>query len=351
MGDVVGEGFGDAEQAHWAFLTSIGLETDRIRALTERLEDDFRAIDGGYAVLGALPMPQRAIVSDQIGGAAQAMVRNLAESRIHEQDANQALGHGDRITAPTLASEHHDIQKAMAFVGFFRGIGSALDNAAALTIGVLRIPRSIRRASFGWILRMPDDLAGQQPAWQEVRDLVRACANEPTGWLEWTLEMRHALMHRPRLMSFELPRPTPSLPLWLPGPVAQRWHRERARFDPHFRRRPWLPDLQHLADPQNRALPEVVLGETALQTTRGVFVATNSLLEDLSELLEVRWADPAITAIAPPANEWALEPSPAIDFEGFAPTPFPDNLGAAVISPRDEQRMAVAAQLHNEGQL
>lgn len=343
--------FDEAEQAHWGYLSSIGVEFTQIRGLSDRLEGDFRAADGGFAAFGALPLLQRAVVSDQIIGSAQAMLRNLSEARVHEQDVNSLLADGDAISEPTLTSEDRDIRKAMAFVGFFRSIGSALDNAAALAIGVLRIPGSIRRASFNLILKMPDDLAGQQAAWQELRDLVQARSNDPPDWLEWTLEMRHALMHRARHMSFGLPRPTPRLSIWLPGPVAQRWLRERMRFDPHFRRSPWLPDLQHLADQQLRSLPDVALGETALQTTRGVFVHTNELLEAVAAFLEAKWGDATVTAIPAPEDKWALELPPHIEFEGFAPAPFPEDLAAAVISPRDEQRMALAATLHNQGQL
>jgi hypothetical protein len=345
------ERFDDAEQAHWRYLSAIGIEYTEIRALTARLEADFRAADGGFASLGALPPLQRAIASDQILGAVQALLTNLAEARVHEQDANALLADGEAVGEPTLASRERDTRKAIAFVGFFRAIGSALDNAAALSIGVLRIPRSIRRATFSWILRLPDELADELPRWLELRELVQAQGNEPQGWLDWTLEMRHALMHRPRHMSFALPRPTPPLPIWLPGPVAQRWVRERARFDAHFRRRPWLPDLQHLADSQLGQLFDVVLSETAVQTTRGVFLHTNQLLEQLSAFLAACWEDEVVIAIPPPADNWALEQAPQIEFDGFAPVPFPNDLAAAVISVRDQERMALAAQLHNRGQL
>ena len=46
-----GNDFNDAETAFWAFVDSIGVRNDRLKALIERLETDFRAADGGYATL------------------------------------------------------------------------------------------------------------------------------------------------------------------------------------------------------------------------------------------------------------------------------------------------------------
>jgi hypothetical protein len=53
------------------------------------------------------------------------MVRIFGKSR-SRKGANRLLADGDSITKPTLASESHEIRKAMAFVDFFRGIGSAV---------------------------------------------------------------------------------------------------------------------------------------------------------------------------------------------------------------------------------
>jgi hypothetical protein len=91
----VAEIFDDAEEAHWAYLSSIGIAFNQIRSFSDRLEGEFRAADRGFAALGALPPLHRGVVSDQIVGAAQAMLTNLAEARVHEQDANTLLSDGE----------------------------------------------------------------------------------------------------------------------------------------------------------------------------------------------------------------------------------------------------------------
>jgi hypothetical protein len=339
----------DATDAYWEYTASIGIQSDRLRALEDRLEEDFRAADGGYASLRELPMLQRAVVSDQVLVGSQGVIRNLTEARLHEQDINDLLADGVRFAEATPTAHEHGARVDLSFVGFFRGIGSALDCMAATAIGVLRLPLSIRRASFPRLLSLDEGTARREPAWRELKDLLSTHADDPPGWLRWTLEMRHALMHRPRLMSLLVQRETPESRLWIPASAAKMLLRERLRFDPHFRRRPWLPDMQHLADQQLGGLPEAVFGEKAAQTVRGCYEASNRLIEDLAAFLLDKWDDAQVGAVAPPAEVWALEEALAINFEGFAPAPLRSDLAGGVISPHDEERVRLAAELHNAG--
>jgi hypothetical protein len=337
----------DAVDAYWAYTASLGIQGESLRALDDRLNADFRAADGGYASLGDLPMPQRAVVSDQILVGAQGVIRNLAEARLHEQDINSLLADGVPFAEATPKAHAQSTRVDLSFVGFFRGVGSALDCLAATAIGVLRLPMSIRRASFPGLLSLSDDVARQQPAWTAFKELLSRHAEDPPGWLHWTVEMRHALMHRPRLMSLLLPRESAPPVLWLPAPAARLLMRERLRFDPHFRRRPWLPDMQHLADPYLGGLPNAVFGEKATQTTCGCFEAANRLSEAMATLLLEKWDDAEVEALAPPVGPWSLEPPRPIEFNGFVGERLRSDLVAGVISAHDEERVRLAADLHN----
>jgi hypothetical protein len=197
-----GNDFNDAETAFWAFVDSIGVRNDRLKALIERLETDFRAADGGYATLEVLELPLRAVASDQILGGAQAAIDNLVEACLHKNDASSLLAAGEKMSdAGTVDSWRVQARRDMALIGFFRAMGSTLDCLAASTIGILRLPYSIRRAAFSQLLNLPNEVADEHPVWRELADLIYRNANEPTGWLHWALQMRHALMHRPRLMA------------------------------------------------------------------------------------------------------------------------------------------------------
>jgi hypothetical protein len=190
-------------------------------------------------------------------------------------------------------------------------------------------------------------VAERQTVWAALQELVSQHADNPPGWLRWTLEMRHALMHRPRQMSILLPRDPEGSALWLPEQARWPALMTRLRFDPHFRRRPWLPDMQHLADAQLGSLPDVVFGERATQTTRGCFEATNRLTEDIAALLLEKWGDSEVRAIVPPVEPWALEEREPIDFEGFAPQQVPEREYEGRINPHDAERIRLADELQD----
>jgi hypothetical protein len=339
----------DGVDAYWAYAAAEGIRTERIRALDNRLTADFRATDAGYASLDQLPRFQRAVVSDQILVGAQGAIRNLAEARLHERDIGGLIADGVPYAENTAQALERSTRIDLSFVGFFRGVGSALDCIAATAIGVLRLPLSIRRASFGRdLLSLSDGLAEQQTSWQEFRQLIVRHADDPPDWLDWTLEMRHAFMHRPRQMSILLPRDPEGPALWLPEPARWPALMDRLRFDPHLRRRPWLPDMQHLADTSLERLPEAVFGERATRTLRGCFEAANRLIEATAAFLLEKLDDSEIGNIPPPGERWELEQAREIDFEGFAPERIPAREYEGRINPHDEERIRLANELQRE---
>ena len=91
-----------------------------------------------------------------------------------------------------------------------------------------------------------------------------------------------------------LPRELEEPRLWVPIEPLRKILRDRLRFDLHFRKRPWLPDMQHLAHARHSAsLPEAILAEVGAQTIVGCFNATNELVESLAEFLIASWTTPA----------------------------------------------------------
>src|SRR4051812_37234228 len=84
----------DATDVLWNYFAAAGVACGRLRTLADRLEADFKAVDGGYAAFHSLPMPQRAIVSDQILGSASAIATNLLEAKLHEANLNSFLADG-----------------------------------------------------------------------------------------------------------------------------------------------------------------------------------------------------------------------------------------------------------------
>jgi hypothetical protein len=69
------------------------------------------------------------------------------------------------------------------------------------------------------------------------------------------------------------------------------------------------------------------------------------LLTAALELFAAEGTDVSLKAV----EAWAVETPLAIAFEGFAPARLPADLAAGVISPHDEERIRLAAELHNAG--
>jgi len=336
-----------AEAINRQFLASIGVRTKCLDALVDQLHADFSEAAGGYRAYRYLPLRQRAIVSDQILGAAQATKTNLVEARVSEQNIGELLADGVPYGKQSVNEWERGVRTEMAFVGFFRAIGSCLDCLATVTVGVLRLPLPIRRVSYKKLLGLTEKVVASYPAWVELKAFIEKQSENPPGWLGWTLEMRHAYMHRARLMNILMPRKTEAPHIALPERVLGEIMRERLRFEPYFRRHPWLPDMQHLADPNSDDLTDAIITEPAVQTVRGVFESTNRLVEDLAERLLTVWIDPEFD-IAPPGELWKIEPPVQGSFSGFAPSSLPDGLSALAVNPREKERIALASRLHQE---
>ena len=324
------------------FISSLGLDVAHTQELGDRLLAAIRAGDGGIPFFADLPLRARAVASDQIVGAARAIEANLVEARLHE--SNHAAHAADGFGLPATLQDHERAARIGAeTVAFFRAIGSTLDCMAALVTGLLRIPQSIRRASFAAIVRLnPADApsATTRALWSGMKELVDAQAADPPDWLAWTLEMRHALMHRARLLDILVARETDLPPLVLPRRVMAETARDRLRADHHFRRRPWLPDMEHLADQQTR-IADAILREPETVTIRGIAASTNELVEACSSWLLGEW--PTIEGfVASPVKAWQVEPPRAITFAGFIPDHEMPEVGAMMMSPRDEERVRLA---------
>jgi hypothetical protein len=126
----------DAVDVYWTYIASLGIQAERVRALDDRLNADFRAADGGYASLAELPMPQRAVVSDQILIGGQGVIRNLAEARLHEQDVNALLAEGVPYAENTLEAQEH---------------GTRVDLSSATRVGRREGTRLATRRRPSWV--------------------------------------------------------------------------------------------------------------------------------------------------------------------------------------------------------
>lgn len=334
----------DAEDERWGAASQIGVRVERLRRLVAELQTDFRPEDWGFAHYDDIQdLRQRAIVSDQVLTAADAVLTNLVEARVCEIDYSERADEGIRFR--DVQDLAHNTRLDLAVVGYFRAFGSALDCLSAVVIGLLRVPSSIQKASMHRDLFDLDPARAstdeQRLAWADVKALLdRHRAGPPDGWIDWALGTRNAFVHRPRQIRMMLPRPAKTR-LVLPPQVV----RDEMRFELHLRRRPSLPDLQHLALRDGR-VEDLFLHESAGQTLRGLTELTNIFVDNLAGLLvnvcgRLRSRALVLTA---PAERWQPEADAAVAFNGFAPVA-PTRFETLVGHPLMVKRLALAQRI------
>lgn len=309
-------------------------------------------------------MVQRALISDQILITSRAIGVNLREAGDHEAKVAALVGPNGRAMPdpgrPDEFQQLYDLDREL--VGFFRAAGSLLDCLAAVTIGVLRLPRSIQRADAGDLGRLAA-LAeqAQEPVasvWSRASAVVEAArAGGPDGWLEWTVEMRNAVIHRARQLQSWLPQANgrPGQPQFVvPTTVPMR---RLIRYRPHLRRTPWQTDLLALASAPGA--DDTWLAEPATVTLAGALTGLRGLVEAFADVLLDVWracADGTLVLSAP-AEVWATEPtSPrwrveaAAGFLGFAPDTPTVPLDSIVMHGSDARRVQIAERLRQRDQ-
>jgi hypothetical protein len=309
------------QSPRWNVLRGNGLVHENLDNLVERLQDDLSVEDSGFpAFFRIADGVQRAVVSDQICQSAFSISENLLEARLHSRQLEaitEEIRVPNRETAEVAVLRGAEMD--MAITGSVRALGSTLDCLAATTIGVLRMPTSMTKASFGGLARnFPKTRHAkaantkQARAWGDWGRLVDGHWKlPPVGWFDWLDAMRNLNVHRGRQIHVLMQRlRAPEEPQLL---VFDQEPKEltvsAALFDLHLRNRPGLPDMQDLITADEG---RVWLGETADVTLAGLLSLVLALVEEASQFLLSWWAyaEKWGAFFPPPVEAWALEEEP-----------------------------------------
>ncbi len=245
-------------------------------------------------------------------------------------------------------------------VGFFRAAGSVLDCLAAVSIVVLRLPVSIKRASGDSLVdlarRASQAEDPEKVCWERTAQAFETQRHaNPAGWFDWTLEMRNAVVHRARQLRTWLPRPSTVVPAEQRLRVATGTPQHRLMRDElHLRRSPWLADLDALSSAI--AAADNWLPEPAPRTVLGILERELALTEAVVATLASTWDEVACGTVelSSPADSWAPRDlsdraKEASHFKGFDPGYEVPPLTSIVMHPREATRAQIAEGLRQEG--
>lgn len=323
--DGVAEGGG--RELTSALLDAAALPLPETQQLAEDLTRELDPQHLGIPWLEGLDTARRILLSDYATSAANTTVTNLFHSALHLLELREvSKAASDRVRydptlrpippgRPTLRGQLDDELAEMHIAGFLRGVGSALDCHAVPFAMLFALPCDVRhRFTFG---AMRNSLRDSEPHRDLHNRFERWVADSGVpGWLDWTIDMRNAVVHAPRRLSLALLRS------FIEGPP------RLARLLP---RTPKLTDVEVFRD--TRTHTESYLQEDAVQTLEGVRASAVALLEQMSaamrEELTLRRDNPS----PQPPSQWRkVEPPVRPDFRGYAPGSVQLPRGAAIMA-------------------
>lgn len=301
---------------------------------------------------------RRILVGDYLHQALVTIQRNFIEATLHLLEIDEALtresdiqrrgifdARANRIfqtprspedDLPGLAADAHS-------AGFFRALGSSLDCLAVAIIGIA--PLGLRLPNAGWKQTLRHAASPEArlapPFAQHLEKLIRLIEESGSdGWIDWLLESRNMLVHRPRRMHIRFILPAGS-PIALPD---GRTHTP-TRIAALLQRDPVLSDVEEMRT--GGRVFDVVLPEPADETMSGVLTRSIKLHEDVcAHLLEVwngRKVEPLV-APQPLKAQWPQTNRGRTSlFKGIAPRSFDEtHLNTIATSPHDARRIDAA---------
>lgn len=301
------------------FHSALGADVPHAGLLVREIFNDLSRATLGVSWWNAVPIQERALISDYLYQCAFGIEVSLAEAKIHYLEFLDARERHDKRIAdcvfiqpdgtpgvkhPRAEAPVDDLinkLEGMHVCGFFQAIGSTLDCLGATIIGVLGLDTRLRKS----------DIARAEQALNKIKitgtpgnkiqvefktffDSVKHDSGPP-GWLEWSDQYRNMFIHRGRRYTFNQMTPRPSLVLDKDG---------RSRIitssTMHLVREPDKSDAEGFMH------SNVVLNEDAETTLTGVFNSCRDMEEAICERLLAIWrqrrADP--TLIQQPAKQW-----------------------------------------------
>ena len=261
----------------------------------------------------------RILLSDHLAGALESVGSNLNDAAYHLSAFETASSAVERATlvhlrrnwqkgeplelSPSLTKriDRHYLEFDTNISVFFRATGGSMDNLGVVIAIIGALPVELVQ-TFTWRQLWAPDANGKSSSTSAEQDGLREWvrlagqAAGPPGWLDWTLDLREMVVHRPRR-------------IWLTRIIADP-NRDgrplRAHHHLMLPREPGLTNIEIMREGGD--LAGALLSEPAQTTMAGVIDSTRRLVDAccayLLSLYERRRAEPSL--LQQPSSQWRM---------------------------------------------
>lgn len=288
------------------------------------------------------------VIADHLYLSTDALALCLVEARLHQMELEgtwdeedrrwrqHLLAGGDARKFPPPVDATDELPflfDKLHLAGVFRAVAHALDCLAAVVIAIGDLPLDMKRASWTPVLKSLTDQ--ETPFAAAVIDAVQRSG--PEAWIEWTLEMRNMLVHRPRVMSFG------SIGVIGGDLLVRIPPQERVHVTQLLPRTPTGSAAEGFA--AAGTFGPTLLTEDASVTVERLIRSTTLLIEDVAGLAQAEWLRRRTVGEVQlrTARQWPVVGTTIHTFAGFAPgsvRPTPD---AMMTNSRMSHRLRAAA--------
>lgn len=300
------------------FDSAIGADIPSAGKLIEEIFNDFDTDSFGISWWTSLPTEERILISDYLFQCVNGIGTNLVEAKLHYlewldtrkrnnekiADAISRNLSGDfnfELSSPkSPLDELYQKLEELHICGFFRAIGSILDCLGATIIGVLALPKDLRKASINnakeALKKIKDSGVSnlQTDFFDFYEEVKKSC--EAEDWLEWTDQYRNMYVHRGRRTTYYgvVPRKIQLLDF-------EGQPNLRAESTMHLAKYPDRSDVEAFIKSK-----DINLSEDAEITLSGIFNSCRNLNENICERLLNIWqqrrSNP--TLLEQPLKQW-----------------------------------------------
>ncbi len=293
------------------------IEKPFILRLSDLIYEDLRAKRHGLSWI-TNDIALSILLGDHLIGAVEAVISNIREADHHlacfltDQTAldkltnrhnRSAVAQGESVSPigpPTPERERLLLDRDCSVAGFFRAIGSVVDNLATVVAITAALPiEVVERFTWPNLKRAFEatTASGAGRLQQILFELgidTTIRSSGPPGWLEWAVEMRNMLVHRPRRIWTSTLAYTPDLS----GKYGSM------KSDLLLPTEPSLTTIEVMRDAAN--FPGSLLTEPAQNTMEGILASVQLLTEAVcayaGTLIQLRVGDPGL--LTQPLEQW-----------------------------------------------